>query len=64
MSSLSFARIMYGASQEQPSYAVQPFSNASSKSFTSPDSARPESSSAGSNQSFLHKAWRALTRHN
>ena len=64
MSSLSFARIMYGASQEQPSYVAQPLSNASWQSLPLPNSARPEASSAVSQQSFLHKAWLVLIRHN
>jgi hypothetical protein len=62
MSNLSFARIMYGAAQEQPSYAT--LSNSSSPLSASSGAAQPASSPAASNQNFLHRAWHALTRHN
>ncbi|HUL32488.1 MAG TPA: hypothetical protein VL128_01285 [Candidatus Eisenbacteria bacterium] len=64
MSNLSFARIMYGASQDHSNSAWMPVSNFPSHLSPSTDgsSALPLSSSA-KRESFLHKAWHALTRH-
>jgi len=65
MSNLSFARIMYGATQEQRSSAFAPVSNFPS-SFSASTNAAPSSpsNSAPSAGGFFHKAWHALTRHN
>jgi len=61
MSNLSFARIMYGTSQESHSNTSMQVSNFPSQSLvaTSPNSARGESGL--SVESLFHKAWIALS---
>jgi hypothetical protein len=60
MSNLSFARIMYGATQDHHSPSLAPVSNRPSQL----SSGSPLHSSASAIENFLHKAWNALTRHN
>jgi hypothetical protein len=65
MSNLSFARIMYGAGQEQHSPVFEPVSNLPSTFDNSP---RTDSQTltrhthGGTIQSILHNAWLALSR--
>ncbi len=60
MSNLSFARIMYGATQENPSSMLLPVSNRPSNlSGTSAPHSLAWSTTV---ESLLHKAWLALTR--
>jgi len=63
MSNLSFARIMYGAAQEQRPSAFAPVSNFPSP-LSSANAGQSSPAAASSVGSFLHKAWHALTRHN
>ncbi len=60
MSNLSFARIMYGATQDNYSPTLAPVSNLPSRL----SSGSAPHSSATALEEFLHKAWHALTRHN
>jgi hypothetical protein len=65
MSNLSFARIMYGAAQEQNAAAPMPVSNFPSNlsaASSGVSSAASTSASSASAESLLHKAWLALTR--
>jgi hypothetical protein len=65
MSNLSFARIMYGASQEQHSPVFEPVSNLPSTFDNSPraDSQTLTRRAQGSTiESILHNAWVALSR--
>jgi len=62
MSNLSFARIMYGATQENPASALMPVSNRPSN--LSGDSSPLTPASSSTVASLLHKAWLVLTRHN
>jgi len=64
MSNLSFARIMYGTSQQQPSYAALPLSNSPAQLSVTSNNAQPAPTPATSGESLLHKAWHVLTRHN
>ena len=67
MSNLSFARIMYGAAQEQHYGILPPVSNFPTHFSAVPNVSSPASApaaSSGSRESLLHKAWHALTRHN
>jgi hypothetical protein len=59
MSNLSFARIMYGATQDHHSPSLAPVSNRPSQ-LSSVSSLHPSVSAL---ENFLHKAWHALTRH-
>lgn len=60
MSNLSFARIMYGATQDHHSPSLVPVSNFPTQ--LSRSSALHVSATAL--EDLLQKAWRALTRHN
>lgn len=62
MSNLSFARIMYGATQENPASALMPVSNRPSNLSSAPSPISSASSTTVAN--LLHKAWLVLTRHN
>jgi len=62
MSNLSFARIMYGAAQEQPSPALLPVSNAPSHLPDSSPSSLARAASHATVESLLHKALLALSR--
>jgi len=67
MSNLSFARIMYGAAQEQQYGVLPPVSNFPAHFSVAPNVPSPSSApaaSSSSHESLLHKAWHALTRHN
>jgi hypothetical protein len=65
MSNLSFARIMYGASQEQHPPVFEPVSNLP---FTFDNSARADSQTPAHHtqgstiENILHNAWLALSR--
>ena len=65
MSNLSFARIMYGTSQEQHSFVSTPVSNLPSTFESSPrtDSQTLTRHTQGSTiERILHNAWLALSR--
>jgi hypothetical protein len=65
MSNLSFARIMYGTSQEQHSPVFEPVSNLPSTFDNSPrtDSQTLTRHTHGSTiESILHNAWLTLSR--
>jgi|GEM_PF-3049138 hypothetical protein len=67
MSNLSFARIMYGASQENPApliYQALKFSAPLSAASAGSSSASSDPLSDSRSESLLHKAWHALLRHN
>ncbi|HUI50925.1 MAG TPA: hypothetical protein VLX60_04020 [Terriglobales bacterium] len=66
MSNLSFARIMYGAAQEQRDSTLAPVSNFPSHFAAAPDASVSTSQADASSprESLLHKAWQALLRHN
>ena len=64
MSNLSFARIMFGTTQEQHSPAFVPMSNLSSTFQNSPRVASPTSANEAHGatvESILHKLWIALS---
>lgn len=61
MSNLSFARIMYGTTQESTPPAVMPPSNLPSL-LTANSTSRSATAAATAHESLLHKAWRVLTR--
>lgn len=56
MSNLSFARIMYGATQEGPSPALMPVSNSPSHLAGSSQSSIALAASHATVESLLHKA--------
>lgn len=56
MSNLSFARIMYGATQENPSPALMPVSNVPSHLQGSAESSLARAASHATVESLLHKA--------
>jgi len=62
MSHLSFARIMYGAGQENPSPALMPVSNRPSHIEGSPQSGASRETSYGPVESLLHKAMLVFSR--
>jgi len=56
MSNLSFARIMYGATQEKPSPALIPVSNVPPRMHDSSQSSLARAASHATVESLLHKA--------
>ncbi|HKM67657.1 MAG TPA: hypothetical protein VJX70_10865 [Candidatus Acidoferrum sp.] len=61
MSNLSFARIMYGTSQEPHSTASMPVSNFESQSLTAASPNSDRGASGLSIEGFFHKAWMAIS---
>jgi len=56
MSNLSFARIMYGSTQENPAPALTPVSNVPSSLYNSSQSSLARAASHATVESLLHKA--------